>query len=42
MALDLTPEQKEIGKDNFQRVVGGLAQAEQQAQAKGTSPAAIS
>src|SRR5215468_8460951 len=23
MAIDLTPEQKEIGKANFQRVVGG-------------------
>jgi predicted dehydrogenase len=27
MALDLTPEQKEIGKTNFQRVVGHLAEA---------------
>lgn len=25
MALDMTPEQKEIGKGNFQRAVGGLA-----------------
>src|SRR6266545_5243217 len=26
MALDMTPEQREIGKANFQRAVGGLAQ----------------
>src|SRR5205823_14338787 len=26
MALDMTPEQREIGKANFQRTVGGLAQ----------------
>src|SRR5436305_15342387 len=26
MALDLTPEQKEIGKANFQRAVGAMAQ----------------
>src|SRR5437773_11743888 len=26
MALDLTPEQRDIGKANFQRTVGGLAQ----------------
>ena len=31
MALDLTPEQKETGKANFQRVVGKLADADQQA-----------
>src|SRR5947209_8990319 len=29
MALDMTPEQKEIGKGNFQRVVGKLAEADQ-------------
>jgi predicted dehydrogenase len=29
MALDMTPEQKEIGKGNFQRVVGKLADADQ-------------
>ncbi|MCS6850423.1 MAG: Gfo/Idh/MocA family oxidoreductase [Gemmataceae bacterium] len=28
MAIDVTPEQREIGKANFHRVVGGLAQAE--------------
>ena len=32
MALDMTPEQKEIGKGNFNRVVGKLADADQQAQ----------
>src|SRR5262245_60791562 len=26
MALDMTPEQREIGKANFQRTVGGMAQ----------------
>jgi predicted dehydrogenase len=31
MALDMTPEQKEIGKGNFNRVVGKLAEADQQA-----------
>lgn len=36
MAIDLTPEQKELGKANFERVVGGLAHAEQEAQKKGT------
>jgi predicted dehydrogenase len=35
MALDLTPEQKEIGKTNFQRVVGHLA--EPAAPAKGVN-----
>ena len=30
MALDMTPEQKEIGKGNFQRVVGKLAEADGQ------------
>ena len=28
MALDLTPEQKKTGKENFQRVVGKLAEAD--------------
>src|ERR687885_806717 len=28
MALDLTPEQKELGKANFQRVAKGLKEAE--------------
>ena len=28
MALDMTPEQKEIGKGNFHRVVGKLADTE--------------
>ncbi len=32
MALDMTPEQKEIGKGNFNRVVGKLAEADGQAQ----------
>ncbi len=32
MALDMTPEQKETGKANFNRVVGKLADADQQAQ----------
>ncbi len=31
MALDMTPEQKAIGKDNFNRVVGKMAEADQQA-----------
>jgi predicted dehydrogenase len=35
MALDLTPEQKEIGKGNFQRVVGKLAEADQDAARQG-------
>ncbi len=34
MALDLTPEQKETGKGNFNRVVGKLAEADQQAHAQ--------
>jgi predicted dehydrogenase len=32
MALDMTPEQKETGKGNFNRVVGKLAEADAQAQ----------
>jgi predicted dehydrogenase len=32
MALDMTPEQKATGKDNFNRVVGKLAEADDQAQ----------
>jgi len=32
MALDMTPEQKEIGKGNFNRTVGKLADADQQTQ----------
>lgn len=32
MALDMTPEQKEIGKQNFQRVVGGLSEADRAGQ----------
>jgi predicted dehydrogenase len=35
MALDMTPEQKETGKANFQRVVGRLAEADQQAAQQG-------
>jgi predicted dehydrogenase len=35
MALDLTPEQKKTGEGNFQRVVGKLADADQQAAAQG-------
>jgi predicted dehydrogenase len=35
MALDMTPEQKETGKGNFQRVVGKLAEADQQAAQQG-------
>jgi predicted dehydrogenase len=35
MALDMTPEQKEIGRGNFQRVVGKLAEADQQAAQQG-------
>ena len=34
MALDMTPEQKAVGKDNFNRVVGKLAEADDQAQAQ--------
>src|SRR5438270_7327749 len=37
MALDMTPEQKETGKANFQRVVGKLAEADQQTHAQGIS-----
>ncbi len=37
MALDMTPEQKEIGKGNFQRVVGKLADADQQAAQRGVT-----
>ncbi len=33
MALDLTPEQKKTGKENFQRVVGKLAEADSAAPA---------
>jgi predicted dehydrogenase len=36
MALDMTPEQREIGKANFHRAVGGLAQ--EQAPAGGGAP----
>ncbi|MCS7045366.1 MAG: Gfo/Idh/MocA family oxidoreductase [Gemmataceae bacterium] len=36
MALDLTPEQKEIGRQNFQRVVGKLAEADRQQAASGS------
>ncbi len=36
MALDMTPEQKEIGKANFHRTVGGLAQ--EPAAAGGAAP----
>src|SRR6266850_2577803 len=32
MALDMTPEQKDIGKGNFNRVVGKLAEADAQEQ----------
>src|ERR1043166_1990717 len=35
MALDMTPEQKATGKDNFNRVVGKLAEADAQAQEQG-------
>ena len=28
MALDMTPEQKATGKDNFNRVVGKMAEAD--------------
>jgi predicted dehydrogenase len=35
MALDLTPEQKELGKQNFQRVVGNLAETDRAAAAQG-------
>lgn len=31
MALDMTPEQKAVGKENFNRVVGKLAEQDQQA-----------
>jgi predicted dehydrogenase len=37
MALDLTPEQKETGKANFHRVVGKLAEADQEAARQGIS-----
>jgi predicted dehydrogenase len=36
MALDMTPEQREIGKANFHRTVGGLAQ--EPAPAQGAAP----
>src|SRR5687768_17410605 len=32
MSLDMTPEQKEIGKGNFNRAVGKLADADQEQQ----------
>ncbi len=35
MALDMTPEQKETGKANFQRVVGKLAESDQEAARQG-------
>jgi predicted dehydrogenase len=35
MALDMSPEQKAVGKDNFNRVVGKLAEADQQAPPQG-------
>lgn len=34
MAIDLTPEQKETGKANFERVVGGLANADEDTRKK--------
>ena len=34
MAIDMTPEQKETGKANFERVVGGLANADEDARKK--------
>lgn len=37
MAIDMTPEQREIGKTNFQRVVGQMAIAEEDARKKGVS-----
>ena len=42
MAIDMTPEQKEIGKGNFKRVVGGLADADRKPRSRAPSPAAIS
>ena len=41
MALDLNAEQKERGKANFQRVVGKLAEADQQAARAGDQPAPL-
>jgi predicted dehydrogenase len=38
MALDLTPEQKDTGKQNFQRVVGRLAQQDAAAPAAPAAP----
>lgn len=37
MAIDMTPEQREIGKANFQRVVGQLAAQEEEARKKGVT-----
>jgi predicted dehydrogenase len=37
MALDMTPEQKETGKANFHRVVGKLAEADQEQARQGIS-----
>lgn len=37
MPLDMTPEQKEIGKANFHRVVGQLAEQAEQARKKGVT-----
>ena len=34
MAIDMTPEQKETGKANFERVVGGLANADEDTRKK--------
>src|SRR5882672_4834161 len=37
MALDMTPEQKEIGKSNFNRAVGKLAEDDQQLHERGVT-----
>lgn len=37
MSLDLTPEQKQTGQGNFQRVVGKLAAADQEGAARGVT-----
>jgi predicted dehydrogenase len=37
MAIDLTPEQKEVGKANFERTVGSLAAIDEAARKKGVS-----
>ncbi|MCI0461844.1 MAG: Gfo/Idh/MocA family oxidoreductase [Gemmataceae bacterium] len=41
MALDLTPEQKEIGKANFHRAVGGLAEEPATPPAEATPPGGV-